>query len=473
MKRLKQLNSFHSLRALVTISALFTPFFLMSQSEIKITDPGVSVNDNGVSTPDPSAVFDVNSDSKGVVFPRLTNEQRDAIENPVPGLLIFNADNCVYEYFNGSTWQAMGLLPVQDVPNSPSNLVASISGSNSITLNWSDDSDNESGFEIWYKTSSTNYSKLTNTGSNITQYTHSNLSDELYTYKIKAVNGCTKSDFTAETEGTLILNFKAFGPTEWEFPVYDLSYFNYDQSYFDATGRYKILSWSDVSGNNHDVIFDLFLVYTNLISHRVDGTDLGLSLPRNVLGRVPNSAAHPLAKFSDKSLSNFLHQGNESYTLFFEFIATSALTEMPSTLTFTGTGNYQRPGLEIFFRNNYPSFPSKRMEVRMWNWYSNLVTLRSEVGSVKEESLNQVMITFNATTRELTLYLNGEDPISAIVTDNFQMDDSFIPFSLYSQVGNRATQLSGIGSSVCWRGSVLNQQDFNHIKNTSKLYYRP
>jgi len=40
--------------------------------------------------PDQSAILDIESDSKGMLPPRLTMEQRDAIVNPSEGLTIFN-----------------------------------------------------------------------------------------------------------------------------------------------------------------------------------------------------------------------------------------------------------------------------------------------------------------------------------------------------------------------------------------------
>ena len=48
----------------------------------------VGINtDNGA--PDPSAMLDVKSTSKGVLLPRITKAQRDAIANPTNGLMVF------------------------------------------------------------------------------------------------------------------------------------------------------------------------------------------------------------------------------------------------------------------------------------------------------------------------------------------------------------------------------------------------
>lgn len=58
----------------------------------------------GTTTPNASTELDINSTSKGVLFPRLTNAQMTAISSPATGLQIFNTDaNCMY-YFNGTNW---------------------------------------------------------------------------------------------------------------------------------------------------------------------------------------------------------------------------------------------------------------------------------------------------------------------------------------------------------------------------------
>ncbi|TVR81825.1 MAG: hypothetical protein EA412_02375 [Chitinophagaceae bacterium] len=80
---------------------VFTVFFSTQAQSVKVSE------DNTVSAVHPSAIFEVESTSKGVLLPRLTTTQRDNIVTPVPeGLLIFNTDtNCV-EIFNGNDWDA-------------------------------------------------------------------------------------------------------------------------------------------------------------------------------------------------------------------------------------------------------------------------------------------------------------------------------------------------------------------------------
>lgn len=62
----------------------------------------------GTTTPDPSAQLDVASTSKGVLIPRMTLSQRNAIPSPATGLMIYQTDNTPgFYYFEGSTWQAI------------------------------------------------------------------------------------------------------------------------------------------------------------------------------------------------------------------------------------------------------------------------------------------------------------------------------------------------------------------------------
>ena len=61
----------------------------------------------GIASPDPSAKLDVYSTNSGVLLPRLTTAQRDAITSPATGLLIYNTDENCYEFWSGSTWVSL------------------------------------------------------------------------------------------------------------------------------------------------------------------------------------------------------------------------------------------------------------------------------------------------------------------------------------------------------------------------------
>jgi uncharacterized protein (TIGR02145 family) len=61
----------------------------------------------GTTTPDASAALDVYSTSKGVLLPRLTTSEKNAIANPATGLMVYNTDSNCLETYNENTWTNM------------------------------------------------------------------------------------------------------------------------------------------------------------------------------------------------------------------------------------------------------------------------------------------------------------------------------------------------------------------------------
>jgi len=66
----------------------------------------VAINADG-SVPENSAMLDIKSVSKGLLIPRLTQAQRDAIASPAAGLLVFVTDNSQFYYYNGTAWTSL------------------------------------------------------------------------------------------------------------------------------------------------------------------------------------------------------------------------------------------------------------------------------------------------------------------------------------------------------------------------------
>ena len=62
----------------------------------------------GTSAAEPSSAFTVASTSQGVLLPKMTLMQRDAIQSPTSGLLIFQTDNTPgYYYYDGASWKGL------------------------------------------------------------------------------------------------------------------------------------------------------------------------------------------------------------------------------------------------------------------------------------------------------------------------------------------------------------------------------
>ncbi len=68
----------------------------------------VAINTTGL-PPDNSAMLDVASETSGVLIPRMTIVQRDAISSPATGLMIYQIDNTPgFYYFDGTLWKLIG-----------------------------------------------------------------------------------------------------------------------------------------------------------------------------------------------------------------------------------------------------------------------------------------------------------------------------------------------------------------------------
>lgn len=83
-------------KLLPTLFSLFLGVALFGQ--------GVGINNP---TPDASALLDLTSTGKGLLLPRMTTVQRDAIPLPATSLLIYNSTSASFEYFDGVAWAAI------------------------------------------------------------------------------------------------------------------------------------------------------------------------------------------------------------------------------------------------------------------------------------------------------------------------------------------------------------------------------
>lgn len=62
----------------------------------------------GTANPNTSAALDVTSTTGGVLVPRLTTAQRNAIATPANGLLIYNTDDSKFNFWNNLKWSEIG-----------------------------------------------------------------------------------------------------------------------------------------------------------------------------------------------------------------------------------------------------------------------------------------------------------------------------------------------------------------------------
>jgi uncharacterized protein len=85
------------------------------------------------------------------------------------------------------------------VPAKPETLKVTATGTDRITLSWTDKSNNEKGFRIERKTGSGSFSEITTVSAGVTNYTNTGLSNNTtYTYRIRAFNDSGNSDYSNE-----------------------------------------------------------------------------------------------------------------------------------------------------------------------------------------------------------------------------------------------------------------------------------
>ncbi len=83
------------------ITCLFFVIFLILTTLISFSQ-GVAINADG-SNADNSAMLDIKSTNAGILVPRMTQVQRNAITSPATGLMIFQTDNTPGFYYNAGT----------------------------------------------------------------------------------------------------------------------------------------------------------------------------------------------------------------------------------------------------------------------------------------------------------------------------------------------------------------------------------
>jgi hypothetical protein len=77
----------------------FVGLSLMTKAQVAI---------NTTNTPaDPSAMLDIKSESKGLLIPRMTIAQREAMSNPAQGLLVYQSDSTKGFYFYDGGWKSV------------------------------------------------------------------------------------------------------------------------------------------------------------------------------------------------------------------------------------------------------------------------------------------------------------------------------------------------------------------------------
>lgn len=82
---------------------IFIAFFTILSQVVMAQNVGI-----GTITPHASAKLDIESTTKGILIPRMSNAQRTAIASPAKGLLVFDNTTNSFWFYNGTAWQDLG-----------------------------------------------------------------------------------------------------------------------------------------------------------------------------------------------------------------------------------------------------------------------------------------------------------------------------------------------------------------------------
>jgi hypothetical protein len=154
---------------------------------------GVAIKQDN-SGPHPSAMLDVGASNKGVLIPRLTNVQRNAIL-PVNGLVIYNSTTNEIEFYNGAEWNRLmtNLVPA---PSAGIHVPATTQ----ISWNWFP----VNGATGYKWNTSDNYSGATDVGNNTVKVETGLTCNTGYTRYVWAYNFCGNSLATTLDQSTSV-----------------------------------------------------------------------------------------------------------------------------------------------------------------------------------------------------------------------------------------------------------------------------
>ena len=89
------------MRKLINLVLIISSMLLIN---VQMHSQNVGINPDG-STPDPSAMLEIKSTNGGLLIPRMTTAQRNAISNPAQSLLIYNLTTKCLEIYEDGAWQ--------------------------------------------------------------------------------------------------------------------------------------------------------------------------------------------------------------------------------------------------------------------------------------------------------------------------------------------------------------------------------
>jgi len=207
---------------------IFVLVVLLGSNSIIAQNVGIG---SEIFSPDPSAGFEIRSTNKGLLLPRMTTSERNAISSPAHMLIIANiTTNCI-EIFAGGVWQEIFCAECP-IPNAPT-AATHLPSETQIQWNWNT-STGATGYK-WH--TSDNYADATDLG-NSTSYSQTGLTcNTPYTLFVWAYNTCGNSTALTLTQTTSACPFVCGSSTvTFTYNVQQVTYGTVQRAYGGSVG---------------------------------------------------------------------------------------------------------------------------------------------------------------------------------------------------------------------------------------------
>jgi Predicted peptidase len=191
-------------------------------SKLYVNNTLVVDNDGLHGTQERSGTFTVNTPGRYPIEVGFFEQGGDEVMNTYisgPGL----SKQAIPAAWLGEPLASATTLPLPGTPAAPSNLVAVGASENSIQLSWTDNSNDESGFEIYRAASENgNYILLDSVGANTNSYTNTGLvANAVFYYKVRAFNLGGNSPFSNADSATTVNRAPVFTQVAHQVKRYD------------------------------------------------------------------------------------------------------------------------------------------------------------------------------------------------------------------------------------------------------------
>jgi len=103
------MNYFYATSRVFKTAAIGVIFLIIAAGNSAAAQ-GVGISETSI-TPDASAVLEVRSTARGLLPPRMTEAERNAIASPATGLTVFNSTTNRFNVYDGSSWIQLAAIP--------------------------------------------------------------------------------------------------------------------------------------------------------------------------------------------------------------------------------------------------------------------------------------------------------------------------------------------------------------------------